>query len=148
MYARLLRACGFGDVAKVRTYLAKGADVNLIDGYMGGTPLMVAMYHNQLEVVTALLSFQNLDMAAVDGNTGLHFMDPIPSRSNITFNSSDCIKVLGGDSRMTEQLVNMKNRFGETALMMALKGGFVYNVIRLASWRVLTGKQKIIRGRA
>ena len=146
MYARLLRACGFGDVAKVRTYLAKGADVNLIDGYMGGTPLMVAMYHNQLEVVTALLSFQNLDMAAVDGNTGLHFMDPIPSRSNITFNSSDCIKVLGGDSRMTEQLVNMKNRFGETALMMALKGGFVYNVIEICKLEGVDWKTKNDRG--
>lgn len=50
----LLRIAESGDVAKLRTVLARGADVNACDD-SGVTALMVAAYHGRPEMVRALL---------------------------------------------------------------------------------------------
>ena len=58
---RLSDACSKGDVARVRSCLGRGADVNWRHGW-GMTPLMQAVCNNFPQVVSELLIHQGLDI--------------------------------------------------------------------------------------
>ena len=111
---RLRDACESGHVTTVSSCLSAGANVNTRD-YIDWTPLHLAMWHNHPQVVTILLSRQDIDITAVDntGQTALHMA--------CERGSSACIPLLG--SIMTVSMINTKCVYGVTALMVAVKDG-------------------------
>eukprot|EP00092_Neocalanus_flemingeri_P025621 GFUD01027777.1.p1 GENE.GFUD01027777.1~~GFUD01027777.1.p1 ORF type:complete len:159 (+),score=40.36 GFUD01027777.1:133-609(+) len=114
---KLYEASKTGDAATVRSCLASGADLNI--KYGGCTPLQIAAYYNHTEVVVELLTCQAVDLAgtAGSGRNVLHLA--------CWNGSSDCIPLLGGDSRMTEEVVNSKDKWGRSALMVAVQSGYL-----------------------
>ena len=70
---KLVSAIEQGDVATVFECLEAGRDLSF-SGDVGNTPLFVAMFENQPQLVKLLLEWENFDLAAVNywGKTGLH----------------------------------------------------------------------------
>ena len=117
MSEELSDACESGDVGTVHACLARGEDVNARN-CIDKTPLMTAVWNNQLEIVRILLVRDDLDIAVTDGVgwlTALHYA--------CMYGRADCVPLLGTDRRMTSDIINMKNIYGDTALMMAVKFG-------------------------
>jgi ankyrin repeat protein len=139
MSRELFNACKIGNVGKVQACLARGENVNSRNDSDGSlTPLLIASQGNQLEIVQLLLSRADLDIGATNtsGNTALH--------TACYHGYVDCVVLLGQDSRMTSKIINMKNNLdGETALMVAVNGGHLSCVERMAEmdgfeWRIRT----------
>merc|ERR1719318_2502135 len=86
---------------------------------LGYSALMRAVARNQLEIVRILLARDDLDLADTDklANTALH-VACVMGHAN-----ADIVAMLGQDRRMTRQIINMKNSYGATALMMAVSRG-------------------------
>ena len=136
---KLTDACRRGDVATVQTCLAKGVNVNSKNVFRD-TPLITAVYRNQREIVEILLVRDDLDIAVTNpvGNTVLHYA--------CFEGKADCVALLGQDRRMTRQIINRKNKFGSTALMVAVLYGHLSCVEEMAKLDVLTGRLRMIRG--
>ena len=113
-FEMLLDASRAGDVTTVRSCLSAGDDVNTRDecGYI---PLHLAMRYNHRQVVTELLSRQDIDLAVLDifGRSALHFA--------CAKGMAAVIPVLS--SRMPAHLLNIKDLDGSTALMVAVEFG-------------------------
>ena len=86
-------------------------DVNSCDGG-GVTPLMEAMRRNHTDIVTRLLAHPDirLDCTSSNGLGPLHFA--------CYGNSPSVIPVFGQDSRCTPAIINAKDRWGQTALIV------------------------------
>ena len=65
--------------------------------------------------MSILLARDDLDIAATGdfGDTALHLACMI--------GYADCVALLGKDRRMTSNIINIKNRSGKTALMLAVQ---------------------------
>jgi ankyrin repeat protein len=113
MSAKLYEACETGNVATVQACLARGVNVN--DKYYGQTPLKAAVRRNNIEIVRILLARDDLDITATygNGNTALHVA--------CYTGNAECVAVLGKDRRMNSNIINIKDNFGETALMKAVE---------------------------
>jgi len=110
-------ACRAGDMQTVETILTRGeVDVNTGDPY-GQTPLMFAMLNNQASIVTRLLSIPHirLDCTKDYGRTALHWA--------CANNNASVIAIFGQDSRCSPAILNMSDRGGETAVMVAVDKG-------------------------
>jgi len=120
---RLLAACIAGDVTTVRSCLSAGADVNTRDDD-DDTPLYLAIGCNHPQVVTELVSRQDIDLAVVDcdGYTALHLA--------CAWDMSAIIPILG--SRMAIHMLNIKDNIGDTALMVAVEKGHLSSVEEMA----------------
>ena len=120
---RLLAACIAGDVTTVRSCLSAGADVNTRDDD-DDTPLYLAIGCNHPQVVTELVSRQDIDLAVVDcdGYTALHLA--------CAWDMSAIIPILGG--RMAIHMLNIKDNIGDTALMVAVEKGHLSSVEEMA----------------
>ena len=87
MSEELYEACRAGDVATVQACLARGEDVNAKRD--GVTPLMAAVWGNNIEIARILLARDNLDIAATNssGLTALHWA--------CMMNYAGCVALLG-----------------------------------------------------
>jgi hypothetical protein len=113
-------ACRRGDVATVKACLARGVNIN------SNSPLMTAVCSNQLRVVRILLARDDLDIAATtyNGSSALHLA--------CHKGYADCVALLGKDRRMTRRIINIKCRWGYTALMDAVDYGYLSCVEEMA----------------
>ena len=122
---RLLYACKCktGDVTTVRSCLSASVDVNTKD-YDGDTPLFLAIYRNHPQVVNELLYRQDIDLAVVNsfGRTALH--------RACLMDMAGIIPILG--SRMSGHMLNIKDRYGYSALMLAVCHGHLSCVEEMA----------------
>ena len=57
---KLIFACADGDVAEIKRLLSTGLNVNVTNRY-GHSPVWLACYRNQTEVVKLLLTYTNLN---------------------------------------------------------------------------------------
>jgi ankyrin repeat protein len=133
MSDELYKACADGDVAKAQACLARGVNVN--DKYCGLTPLMIAVLHNNIEIVRILLARDDLDITTTyfNGITALHYACGKDIRATHIHGcytalhfacykgSAECVALLGKDRRMNSNIINTKNNYGNTALMMAVQ---------------------------
>ena len=117
-------ACQSGDVRMVRSCLSSGADVNTTE-IVGLTPLQIAMRNNHPNVIAELLNW-DIDITAADGCgiTILHWA--------CWMGATELVSVLRNDSCMTDALLNIKDRDGMTALMVAVQRGHLPCVEELA----------------
>ena len=124
MSEELYEACRAGDVATVQACLARGEDVNAKRD--GVTPLMAAVWGNNIEIVRILLARDDLDIAATDagGSTALHLA--------CGKGSAECVALLGKDKRMSCWIINTKNEYGETAMMRAVEENYLSCVEKMA----------------
>jgi ankyrin repeat protein len=116
MSAELDKACEIGDVATAQACLAGGGNDN--DKYDGKTPLITAVFYNNKEIVRILLAGDDVDIAATTGYVGymytaLHWA--------CYDGYAECVALLGQDRRMTSRIINIKNLYGQTALMLAVE---------------------------
>ena len=66
---QLVEAAKAGDVAKIKSALSEGADVNeRIHGGAGGTALYQAAFNNKVEAVQLLLGIDNIDVNETNTN--------------------------------------------------------------------------------
>jgi len=95
-----------------------GVDVNAPD-YAGDTPLMCAVTWGYLDIVRTLLEVPALQLGRCDNNgaTALHC---VTGKNRISI-----MKLLCQDSRCSPGVVNKKNSYGMTALMMAVRSGLL-----------------------
>eukprot|EP00092_Neocalanus_flemingeri_P021931 GFUD01023788.1.p1 GENE.GFUD01023788.1~~GFUD01023788.1.p1 ORF type:complete len:167 (+),score=46.11 GFUD01023788.1:218-718(+) len=124
---QLCDACYDGDNSLVQAIMDTGeVDVNGTD-QDGYTPLYCAMYNNQPSVVTTLLSSADtrLDVTNSNGMTGLH--------GACYNNKVSVITVFCSDARCTPAILNMKDKQGSTALMLAVEQGQLDAVQEMAT---------------
>ena len=100
----------------MRRLLSEGVDVNCQD-YWNRTPLQLAMQENKLQATKLLLTNPDLrlDLVNVSGSSALH----LACRKN----SSSVIAPFCQDRRCTEEIINKKNKYGQTAVMLAVQFG-------------------------
>ena len=124
---QLTNACMVGDIAKVEAILAKGdVDVNSVDSG-GCTPLYYAMMFNHPNIVSKLLATADIKIDATDsyGETGLH-----EACGN---NNVECIKLFTKDKRCSPEILNMRDKNGESAVIAAVKRGHLDSVREMAT---------------
>ena len=95
-------------------------------GASGGvTPLMQAMRRNHPAIVTRLLDHSDirLDCTSSNGLGPLHFA--------CYGNSPSVIPVFGHDGRCNPDIINAKDRWGQTALMQAVDCGHLDCVMEM-----------------
>ena len=124
---QLFTACKTGDVDTVESVIAsRYADLNTKDE--GGlTPLHIAIYSNHPAIVATLLDTAEVKLTVTsdhNGGTGLH--------GACYFNHVPLIAMFARHKRCTPAILNMKNRAGETALMVAVRDGHLESVKELA----------------
>ena len=123
---QLFEACKSGDEDKVASIIAsRYADLNCKDEE-GLTSLHIAIYNNHPSVVTRLLDNRDVKLTVTsdhNGGTGLH--------GACYFNHVSIIKIFAQHKRCTPEILNMKNKTGESALMMAVRDGHVDSVKEL-----------------
>ena len=102
--------------------------------------LQAAMIHTQHREVRQLLLAKDFDITTVtsDGYTALH-----RAASN---GIADAIPHIGNDRRMTSTLMNTKNRYGYTALMLAVGKGHLDCVKELIKLEGVDWDTKTHRG--
>ena len=115
-------ACESGDIVTVKEMLSGGlVDINdcCIGSWYGKTPLMHATIHNQISIVSLLLTYNHLvlDKATTQGYTALHFACDKDGTSFPT------IPLLGNDRRCTPAVLNKKDHDGDSPLMWAVMFG-------------------------
>ena len=105
-------ACKDGNIQVVRGILSsKEVDINDTDDE-DFTPLMAAMYNDQVDIVKYLFSFPELQLGKMDSEgTALHWAS---AKGNVS-----AVRLFCQDRRCTPSIINRKNRWGETALMCA-----------------------------
>ena len=93
--------------------ISEGVDINCTDGELGITALMYAMTYGNTEVVSTLLGCANIKIDARDrqGWTALH-------RACFR-NSVENVQLFLTHPTCTQYIVRMKNKYGDTAEMMA-----------------------------
>ena len=135
----LYNASKAGDLATVQACLAAGVDVNARQSN-GWTPLIAALAYKHSQVVTALLSCQNIGISTTTdyGRTVLHWA--------CWYGSSECVALLGKDRRM-EHMINAKDTNGDTALVLAVEQGYLACVEEMAKlngvdWETKSGNGK------
>ena len=114
--AALCKACKDGDGEAVNDILDKG-DVDINEEYCNRTPLMYAMLNNHLDIVTILLNHPELrlDKRHRNHSTALHWAC-----------DNDFVSVIRLVCHLricSPGIINMKNNFGETLLMVAVRCG-------------------------
>jgi len=124
---KLSRACAKGYLVEVEDILSnKEVDVNGDNARLtsirpwlrgGATPLIIAVIGNHLDIVRRLLEHPGLQVGkkGVDGKTGLHWACLLDSVS--------IVKLICQDSRCTPSVVNEKDSYGNTAVMIAAVRG-------------------------
>ena len=124
---QLFTACRTGDADTVGSIIAtRHVDLNSKDE-AGVTPLHEAIYNNQAEIVTLLLSTAEVKLTVTsdhNGGTGLH--------GACYFNFVPIIRIFAQHKRCTPAILNMKNKTGETALMVCVRDGYLDGVKELA----------------
>ena len=113
---QLWNASATGNVSLVKSCLLSRDNINFC--YKDGlTPLLAACLKNHPQVVRELLAIQDVDIVVTNtrGMTAMHLA--------CHYGSVECIRILGRDWRMTEELLNIKNMEGRTALMEAVLTG-------------------------
>merc|ERR1712187_180025 len=113
----LIRAAYRGHLNIVRRLLQHpGVDVNALR-WTGFTPLMIAVLFRYLDMMRTLMVVPALQLGRCDndGNTALHYA--------CIHSSVSVMKLLCQDSRCSPGVVNKKNRYGNTALMAAVRYG-------------------------
>jgi len=131
----VFRVCSDGDVDTMRDILAsRDMDINKRGDWNGRTLLIVAMERGWAGVVELLLSHKKtkLDIVDYDGNTGLNLAGHKPFNWTKEYNWKKCIQLFINDERCTEEVLNIKNNEGESALYGATKRGHVEFVRILA----------------
>ena len=118
----LCEACMRGNTKEVKERLTIGSnEVDINDTYDGCTPLMWAIKYNQVDTLKFLLTCSELQLYKTTrdrfGNTALHLAS--------CYDYVPILRLVCQDRRCTPTIVNMKNRWGETALMMAVDRGFL-----------------------
>ena len=108
-------ACITGDVARAKACLASGVNIN--ESSFGSTPLMAAVSCNKLEIVKILLDRDDLDLSVTNeyGDTALYMA--------FMFGYADIVALICQNRRMTGQIINMKNKNGDSALIWAVSRG-------------------------
>ena len=137
----LCEACEAGDNIKVQSILAeRTVDVNSPDTSCGWTPLQHAMWHNHPNIVTILLSKANtmLYVTDRDGMTALHMA--------CWNNSVAVISIFGRDHRCTPAIVNIKDSDEETAVMVAVRRGYLDCVRELSQLQGINFSTKNMEG--
>merc|ERR1711915_113450 len=125
--ASLIDACRKGDIDIVRSLLAaEKADVNVKDD--DGVPaLHLAVYNNHVNIVNILLDNSKIRLENTSANnkgTALH--------GACYFNHFSIIEVIAKHERFTQELLNMKNKDGETAVHVSVKYGYLEGLKTLA----------------
>ena len=106
----------------------------------GDNPLHAAMKNSNHREVRQLLLGKDIDITNVtsDGYTALHM-----AASN---GNAEAIPLIANDSRMTSKLMNTKNRYGYTALMLAVGKGHLDCVKELTKLEGVDWETKNHRG--
>lgn len=123
---QLFTACRTGDIETVVSIIAsRHVDINSKDE-AGVTPLHEAIYNNQVDIVTKLLDTAEVKLTVTSDHnrgTGLH--------GACYFNFVPIIRIFANHSRCTKAILNMKNKTGETALMVSVRDGHLEGVKEL-----------------
>jgi hypothetical protein len=115
--ANLFEAAGDGELERVKTLIAAGADVNAKESNFGKTALMIASDEGHVEVVKALLAAR-ADVNAKDSNRRGGYTALMIASINGKVEVVRLLLAAGAD-------VNAKDNFGSTALMAASTDGQV-----------------------
>ena len=120
---RLLKACDDGDIVSVRAALADGLSANTRGGGDDATCLMLAVKRGHEELFTMLLQQEDCDPSLEDSAkcTALHiacWLGRVGMVRQIT-------------SHPRQEILNIKNKFKETAIMTAVYFGQVDCVLAL-----------------
>ena len=116
-----------GDIKKVEKILIR-EELDINYGHPtqnAGTPLMHAMKHKRLDIVSKFLTlpFLHLDKSDMKGNTALHWACNTVSGNEDFPPNPSVISLFCRDIRCTPSIINKKNNDGRTALMMAVRLG-------------------------
>ncbi len=95
--------------------LTRGADIN-IRGARGKTPVQIEMLSKDAVVLKEMLPYARLDFADDDGNNSLH--------DAVTFEYLEGMRMLLA-SRPPLAVINARNRFLDTPLLLAIRNGSV-----------------------
>ena len=106
-------ACSNGDSARVEQILSKKPELLNQTFGSGFTGLMLAATHERTETLRLLLSKKEVDLS-IQSEYGYTVITEATS-----FNSFFCLKLLLLHPKCSKAIVEMKNRFGETAEMIA-----------------------------
>lgn len=110
-FTQLTEAARAGDIARVRSLVARGADPNERAGLNGWTPLMHAIHKNQLRSVAALIDAgANPNIPGLSGDT--------PLMMAAGYGQTPIVRLLLSRGAHPRQI----NGKGETALDFALTG--------------------------
>jgi len=114
---KLSKACSDGDIVVVEDILEE-VDINNRD-YMGDTPLIYAMGIGALDIVRRLLEHPRIQLGkrVSFGFTALH--------EACLWNRVEIVRLLCQARSCGPGIVNMKNRDGDTALMIAVYWGYL-----------------------
>ena len=123
MTKSLLISCFVGDMEGVEDILNENGEVDINNGDdedLNSTPLVCAIFGNHLDIVKRLLEHPGLQLDKIvgeGGETALHLA--------CYYNRVSIVILLCKDSRCSPGVVNMKDRYGNTALMRAVVMGHI-----------------------
>ena len=110
--AELVNACRSGDIQTVTRLVSRGTDVNCEDSD-GDTGLHIAMYNNDLPIVTYLLASDNIIIGKHNS------VSATPLHSGCGYNSYESVKLFLAHPSCTGDIINKRNIAGYTAVMVA-----------------------------
>ena len=138
----LINSCFKGNLEHVQTLLAEGVSVNSQLGE-GITPLVGAMGKNHTDIVKLLLDRPEtkLVMENIDSTTALHFA--------CLKNAASVIILYCQDKRITADIINQKDKWGNTPLMEAVENGSLdalkeLSKVDLVDWNTKDGNGRTV----
>ena len=115
---QLISACESGDIQTVTRLVSLGTDVNS-ENSVGYTGLHMAMFSNNLPIVTYLLDSDNIKL----GKSNSYSYTPLHDGCCIN-NSYSSVKLFLAHPSCTVDIINKRDHIGYTAVMRAARWGY------------------------